>query len=115
MASHINTNNINTLYPIAGQDNDTEGFRVNFRNIKDNLNTAATEITDIQDAVAKSPQIKYAGNNVDNAVQAPSTSSDAGVKGQIAWGPDPDSPDYLYICIASDPSPKWIRVSVESW
>ncbi|CAB5215039.1 hypothetical protein UFOVP190_371 [uncultured Caudovirales phage] len=48
MASTINTTNIDVTYPIAGQDNDTQGFRDNFRNIKNNLNTAASEITAIQ-------------------------------------------------------------------
>jgi len=48
MASTINTTNIDVTYPIAGQDNDTQGFRDNFRNIKNNLNTAASEITALQ-------------------------------------------------------------------
>ena len=34
MASLINPTNIDVTYPIAGQDNDTQGFRDNFNNIK---------------------------------------------------------------------------------
>ena len=34
MASNINPNNVDTTYPIAGQDNDSQGFRDNFTNIK---------------------------------------------------------------------------------
>ena len=30
MASNINPNNIDTTYPVAGQDNDSQGFRDNF-------------------------------------------------------------------------------------
>jgi hypothetical protein len=43
--SQINPNNINTAYPIAGQDNNTQGFRDNFTNIKINFQYAAGEIT----------------------------------------------------------------------
>jgi hypothetical protein len=48
MASLINPSNIDVTYPIAGQDNDTQGFRDNFNNIKNNLTTAKNEISDIQ-------------------------------------------------------------------
>ena len=48
MASNINPNNIDTTYPIAGQDNDSQGFRDNFTNIKTNFQFAETEIDDLQ-------------------------------------------------------------------
>jgi hypothetical protein len=51
MASNVNSSNINGAYPIAGQDNDTQGFRDNFTNIKNNLKAAAEEITDLQNKV----------------------------------------------------------------
>jgi hypothetical protein len=46
--SSINTNNINVNYPVPGVNNTTQGFRDNFTSIKTNLNTAGTEITDLQ-------------------------------------------------------------------
>ena len=46
--SSINPNNINGSYPIAGQDNDSQGFRDNFTNVKNNLTFAKTEIEDLQ-------------------------------------------------------------------
>lgn len=49
--SQINTNGINVNYPIPGKNNSTQGFRDNFNQIKNNLNTAATEITDLQNKV----------------------------------------------------------------
>jgi hypothetical protein len=53
--SNINTNSIDVNYPVPGINNSTQGFRDNFTSIKTNLNTAATEITDIQNkAVVKS-------------------------------------------------------------
>jgi len=48
MASLINPTNIDITYPIAGQDNDTQGFRTNFQNIQNNFLTAASEITTLQ-------------------------------------------------------------------
>lgn len=46
--SQINTNGINTNYPVPGQNNSSQGFRDNFAQIKTGLNTAGTEITDLQ-------------------------------------------------------------------
>ncbi len=51
MASNINPNNIDTAYPIAGQDNDSQGFRDNFTNIKTNFEFAEQEIDDLQSKV----------------------------------------------------------------
>lgn len=51
MASNINPNNIDTTYPIAGQDNDSQGFRDNFTNIKTNFEYAESEIDDLQSKV----------------------------------------------------------------
>jgi hypothetical protein len=64
MSSSINPNLINGLYPIAGQDNDSQGFRDNFTNIKNNLNFAKTEINDLQNKVVlKSP---LSGSTINN-------------------------------------------------
>lgn len=46
--STINTNGINVNYPVPGINNTTQGFRDNFASIKNNLDVAATEITDLQ-------------------------------------------------------------------
>ena len=55
MSSNINPNNIDGAYPVAGQDNDSQGFRDNFTNTKTNFEYAADEITDLQNkAVLKS-------------------------------------------------------------
>ena len=48
MASNINPQNIDGAYPVAGQDNDSQGFRDNFTNTKTNFAYAAAEITDLQ-------------------------------------------------------------------
>jgi hypothetical protein len=56
MTSSINPNNINGQFPIAGQDNDSQGFRDNFTNTRTNLTYARDEIVDLQqNAVLKHP------------------------------------------------------------
>ena len=55
MTSNINPNNIDGAYPVAGQDNNSQGFRDNFTNTKTNFGYAKAEITDLQNnAVLKS-------------------------------------------------------------
>ena len=62
--SSINPNNIDGTYPIAGQDNDSQGFRDNFTNIKNNFTFAYDELTDLQSkAVLKSA---LAGGSLNN-------------------------------------------------
>jgi len=48
MASNIVPGNIDGTYPVAGQDNSSQGFRDNFTAIKNNFTTAQTEITNLQ-------------------------------------------------------------------
>ena len=48
MSSQINTNGIDVNYPVPGTNNSTQGFRDNFTQIKGQFNTAANEITDLQ-------------------------------------------------------------------
>jgi len=52
MTSLINPNNIDITYPIAGQDNDTQGFRTNYQNIQNNFSVAASEISALQSNLA---------------------------------------------------------------
>jgi hypothetical protein len=64
MTSAINPNNINGAYPVAGQDNNSQGFRTNFTNTATNFQYAADEITDLQNkAVLKQALI---GTTLDN-------------------------------------------------
>lgn len=48
MASRIVPTNIDGTYPVAGQDNSSQGFRDNFTNIKNNFTFARNEISDLQ-------------------------------------------------------------------
>lgn len=51
MTSNINPNNIDGNYPVAGQDNNSQGFRDNFTNTSTNFQYASDEITDLQNKV----------------------------------------------------------------
>jgi hypothetical protein len=70
MASNINPTNIDGTYPIAGQDNDSQGFRDNFTNIKTNLQYAKTELEDLQNKVVLKSALTgtVLQNDLNNAV-----------------------------------------------
>ena len=53
MASNINDTGVNSSYPIAGQDNDSQGFRDNFTVISNNFVAAKSEITTLQTTTAQ--------------------------------------------------------------
>ena len=72
MTSNINPNNINGAFPVAGQDNNSQGFRTNFTNTSTNFQYAADEITDLQNKVILSSQLTGGNalstqNNLQNA------------------------------------------------
>jgi hypothetical protein len=48
MSSNIVPGNIDSAFPVAGQDNSSQGFRDNFTAIKNNFTQAKTEIEDLQ-------------------------------------------------------------------
>lgn len=63
MASQINQNTIDETYPIAGQDNSSQGFRNNFSNIKINFGYASTEISSLQaNAIIRNTDNNLGGN-----------------------------------------------------
>jgi hypothetical protein len=69
MPSQINSIylNIDQDYPVAGIDNDTQGFRDNFDIIKTGLGFAGQEITVLQDTTAKiNEENNFFGNVVNN-------------------------------------------------
>ncbi len=66
MASSIISTTIDETFPVAGQDNDSQGFRDNFTIIKDNFAFAKSEIETLQDTTAK----LNANNNFNNNTQS---------------------------------------------
>ena len=68
MASNIVSESIDAAFPVAGQDNDSQGFRDNFSIIKDSLASAKQEVEDLQLNTAKLNEANnFAGNNVIDA------------------------------------------------
>ena len=76
MTSAINYTGIDPTFPVAGQDNDSQGFRTNFGAIQTALETAKTEITGLQtNAVLKADLVTNAtvvndmlGSTISNGV-----------------------------------------------
>jgi hypothetical protein len=62
MTSQINPNNINGAYPVAGQDNNSQGFRDNFTNTSTNFQYAAQEITALQSQAILNSQLSGGAN-----------------------------------------------------
>jgi len=65
MASNITATNINADYPVAGQDNDSQGFRDNFSLIKNSLLSAKSEIEGLQDTAITNDS----NNDFNNTIQ----------------------------------------------
>lgn len=69
MASNINANNVDGSYPVAGQDNDSQGFRDNFTNIKTSLQFAKDEIEALQNStVVLDGNNNMAGGTIRSAI-----------------------------------------------
>ena len=68
MVSSINPANIDGAFPVAGQDNDSQGFRDNFTSVKNNLTFAKSEIEALQvsGATLTGPN-DFSGNIIKNA------------------------------------------------
>ena len=69
MASNIDSTSIDATFPVAGQDNNSQGFRDNFNIIKSNFSSAKTEITDLQSNSAKTnANNNFGGNGISGAL-----------------------------------------------
>jgi hypothetical protein len=73
MTSQVNPNNIDGTYPVAGQDNDSQGFRDNFTNIRNNFTFVKAEMEDLQNKVLLKSALSnttlnndFAGNVISN-------------------------------------------------
>ena len=64
MTSSIVPANIDGTYPVAGQDNSSQGFRDNFSAIKNNFTEAKSEIEDLQDNKASTDANTSFNDNV---------------------------------------------------
>lgn len=66
--SAITYTGIDEEFPVPGQDNDSQGFRDNFSQIKTGLETAKLELTDLLTSVARTDGANdFNGNNIEDA------------------------------------------------
>ena len=69
MSSNIIPGNIDGTFPVAGQDNSSQGFRDNFTAIRNNFTAARTEILDLQDNKANTDSnTSFNDNTITRAV-----------------------------------------------
>lgn len=69
MTSNITFTTIDENFPVAGEDNDSQGFRSNFDVIKTALETASNEISDLQAQTVKVDENNdFDGTEIQNAV-----------------------------------------------
>ena len=84
-SNDINTGGIDTAYPVAGQDNDSQGFRDNFSNIKQAVDDAKSAIATLEGTAPSTQSDNDFNDNViskvilrDSALKAPSAETLAG-------------------------------------
>ena len=75
MTSAINPSTISTTFPVAGQDNDSQGFRSNFAAIVADFTTAASEITALQTVSILTADLATQVNTVVNNLQGSTLSN----------------------------------------
>ena len=67
--SNLNYGAIDETYPVAGQDNNSQGFRSHFSAIKTSLGLAEEAITTLESSTAKlNDDNNFLGNTISNAV-----------------------------------------------
>jgi len=86
MASNIVPGNIDGTYPVAGQDNSSQGFRNNFSAIKNNFTEAKSEIESLQTNKASLNGSSDFNNNEVIKAKFKNTSSTVYAHGSISSG-----------------------------
>jgi hypothetical protein len=104
---------IDALYPVAGVDNDSQGFRDNFNIIKTQLNNAATDLTTLDTNTAKlNANNDFSANNITDANFIANTHEvnnigSLGASQNINW----TDGDYQTLTVTANP----ITLSLTSW
>lgn len=101
MTSAIVSSTLDATFPVAGQDNNSQGFRDNFQITKDGLSQAATEISDLQLNTAKlNEDNDFNGNIIENAVTKQLYGSVATVTQPPTGNLDVSTGDYQRVILA---------------
>ena len=102
MASNISTTGLDEQFPVAGRDNDSQGFRDNFANIKTNLDYAKTEIDDLQDGVARIDGDNNFDGNTQSNMLLHITSTKSAAQTSAVNGGDFESGNVQYYTLNSE-------------
>lgn len=101
MTSAIVSSTLDATFPVAGQDNNSQGFRDNFQITKDGLSQAATEISALQLNTAKlNATNDFGGNIIQNAVTKKLYGSVATVNQPPTGNFDVSTGDYQRVVLA---------------
>jgi len=117
MASNIVPGNIDATYPVAGQDNSSQGFRDNFTGIKNNFTEAKNEITALQTNKANLNSTNdFSGNTISNAVLKDNGESfyNHGTVGSGSVTLDHENGHYQTLTITADTTFSFINFPVGS-
>ena len=117
MASNIVPGNIDGTYPVAGQDNSSQGFRDNFTGIKNNFTEAKNEITALQTNKANLNSTNdFSGNTISNAVLKDNGESfyNHGTVGSGSVTLDHENGHYQTLTITADTTFSFINFPVGS-
>lgn len=99
MASNIDFTSIDETFPIAGRDNDSQGFRDNFGFIKNNFEAAKNEIEELQLETAKvNDANNFNNNNITKAnfVDCSEELFDGGITNSTTLVSYEDGPWHIY-------------------
>jgi len=111
MTSQISTysGNINATFPVAGQDNDSQGFRDNFASIKSALTEANTEVSALQTVVVTTADLATQSTPVTNNFQN-SVISNAGFTklSGVFYGPNTHVTTNTNVDLSNGPIQKFI-------
>ena len=117
MASNIVPGNIDATYPVAGQDNSSQGFRDNFTGIKNNFTEAKNEITALQTNKANLNSTNdFSENTISNAVLKDNGESfyNHGTVGSGSVTLDHENGHYQTLTITADTTFSFINFPVGS-
>lgn len=105
MSSNINYTAIDVTYPVAGIDNNTQGFRDNFMAIKNGLSTASSEISELQNSISFIGRTDVYGNTTSIAHNATANLTIVGYKGYVLYSVETTSTvGGAWVRIYTDPS-----------
>ena len=112
MASNIVPDTIDDTYPVAGQDNNSQGFRDNFNIIKTNFTSAKSEIETLQNNTAKTNADNvFFENTLSRYTKLQETTTHVGPTNVSSATPLSFNAGHFYTIVASND----VTLTLEDW